>query len=169
MNALPNIISASRGIAALAMLFFPVFSPWFWALYCWGGISDSMVVGCSDRISQSDWHNHRLKQTTEACHPSFGIQQADGHSPILSAVCTYPFRRSHPHCNCMHFGDRKSFRRFSIYPQRKDTESNINNSCWHQTYCLTPVPKFGVKQRDHQVQPETGRCCCTCSSLHHML
>ena len=44
MNALPNIISASRGIAALAMLFFPVFSPWFWALYCWGGISD-MIDG----------------------------------------------------------------------------------------------------------------------------
>lgn len=44
MNALPNIISAYRGIAALAMLFFPVFSPWFWALYCWGGISD-MIDG----------------------------------------------------------------------------------------------------------------------------
>lgn len=44
MNALPNIISASRGITALATLFFPVFSPVFWALYCWGGISD-MIDG----------------------------------------------------------------------------------------------------------------------------
>lgn len=41
---LPNIISASRGVAALVMLFFPVFSPGFWALYCWGGISD-MIDG----------------------------------------------------------------------------------------------------------------------------
>ena len=44
MSMLPNIISASRGVAALAMLFFPVFSPGFWALYCWGGISD-MIDG----------------------------------------------------------------------------------------------------------------------------
>lgn len=41
---LPNILSASRGVAALAMLFFPVFSPEFWALYCWGGFSD-MIDG----------------------------------------------------------------------------------------------------------------------------
>ena len=44
MRIIPNILSASRGIAVLAMLFFPVFSPWFWALYCWGGISD-MIDG----------------------------------------------------------------------------------------------------------------------------
>ena len=44
MNALPNTISASRGVAAVAMLFFPVFSPGFWVLYCWGGISD-MIDG----------------------------------------------------------------------------------------------------------------------------
>ena len=44
MNPVPNIISASRGIAALAMLFFPVFSPGFWALYCWCGLSD-MIDG----------------------------------------------------------------------------------------------------------------------------
>lgn len=44
MSALPNIISASRGMAALAMLLFPVFSTGFWALYCWGGISD-MIDG----------------------------------------------------------------------------------------------------------------------------
>lgn len=49
MKALPNIISASRGIAALAMPFFPVFSPGFWALYCWGGISD-MIDGPLARI-----------------------------------------------------------------------------------------------------------------------
>lgn len=44
MKSLPNIISASRGVAALAMLFFPVFSPEFWVLYCWGGLSD-MIDG----------------------------------------------------------------------------------------------------------------------------
>lgn len=44
LNALPNIISASRGLAALTMLLFPVFSPGFWVLYCWGGISD-MIDG----------------------------------------------------------------------------------------------------------------------------
>ena len=44
MTPVPNIISASRGIAALAMLFFPAFSTGFWALYCWGGLSD-MIDG----------------------------------------------------------------------------------------------------------------------------
>lgn len=44
MTPVPNIISASRGITALAMLFFPVFSTEFWVLYCWGGISD-MIDG----------------------------------------------------------------------------------------------------------------------------
>lgn len=44
MPPVPNIISASRGITALAMLFFPVFSTEFWVLYCWGGISD-MIDG----------------------------------------------------------------------------------------------------------------------------
>ena len=44
MTPVPNIISASRGVAAPAMLLFPVFSPGFWALYCWCGLSD-MVDG----------------------------------------------------------------------------------------------------------------------------
>ena len=44
MSPAPNIISASRGVAALAMLFFPVFSPGFWVLYCWCGFSD-MIDG----------------------------------------------------------------------------------------------------------------------------
>lgn len=44
MKYLPNIISASRGISALAMLYYPAFSPGFWALYCWGGVSD-MIDG----------------------------------------------------------------------------------------------------------------------------
>ena len=48
MRNLPNIISASRGITAIAMLFFPVFSIIFWALYCWGGISD-MIDGAIAR------------------------------------------------------------------------------------------------------------------------
>ena len=42
MNPVPNIISSSRGVAALAMLLFPVFSPGFWAMYIWGGISDDI-------------------------------------------------------------------------------------------------------------------------------
>lgn len=48
MSPAPNIISASRGIAGFAMLLFPVFSPWLWALYCWGGISD-MIDGALAR------------------------------------------------------------------------------------------------------------------------
>ena len=44
MNSVPNIISLSRGVAALTMLFSPVFSTGFWALYCWGGVSD-MIDG----------------------------------------------------------------------------------------------------------------------------
>ena len=44
MNPVPNIISSSRGVAALAMLLFPVFSPGFWAMYIWGCISD-MIYG----------------------------------------------------------------------------------------------------------------------------
>lgn len=44
MSPVPNIISSSRGIAGFAMLLFPVFSPWFWTLYCWGGVSD-MIDG----------------------------------------------------------------------------------------------------------------------------
>ena len=44
MRFLPNILSASRGFAAFAILLFPVFSPGFWALYCWGGFSD-MIDG----------------------------------------------------------------------------------------------------------------------------
>lgn len=48
MRNLPNIISASRGITAIVMLFFPVFSIIFWALYCWGGISD-MIDGAIAR------------------------------------------------------------------------------------------------------------------------
>jgi len=40
----PNVISLSRGIAAITMLFFPVFSTPFWIVYCWGGLSD-MIDG----------------------------------------------------------------------------------------------------------------------------
>ena len=43
-NTIPNAISASRGITALAMLFCTTFSLTFWILYCWGGISD-MIDG----------------------------------------------------------------------------------------------------------------------------
>lgn len=44
MSFLPDIISASRGVAAIAMLFFPAFSVPFWVLYGWCGISD-MIDG----------------------------------------------------------------------------------------------------------------------------
>ncbi len=44
MNYIPNIISASRGFAALVMLLSPAFSPGFWVLYCWCGFSD-MIDG----------------------------------------------------------------------------------------------------------------------------
>ena len=50
---LPNILSASRGVAALAMLFFPVFSPGFWVLYCWGGFSD-MIDGTVARKMKAE-------------------------------------------------------------------------------------------------------------------
>ena len=48
MSLAPNMISASRGIAALAMLFFPAFSGTFWMLYCWCGFSD-MIDGALAR------------------------------------------------------------------------------------------------------------------------
>ena len=44
MSFLPDIISASRGVAAISMLFFPAFSVPFWVLYGWCGISD-MIDG----------------------------------------------------------------------------------------------------------------------------
>lgn len=53
LNNIPNIISASRSIAAVAMLCFPVFSPDFWVLYCWGGISD-MIDGPIARKMNTD-------------------------------------------------------------------------------------------------------------------
>lgn len=53
MSALPNIISASRGAAAVAMLFLPVFSPGFWVLYCWGGLSD-IIDGAMARKMKSE-------------------------------------------------------------------------------------------------------------------
>lgn len=44
MNQLPNIISVSRAIAAIGLLFSPVFSVQFWVLYGWCGVSD-MIDG----------------------------------------------------------------------------------------------------------------------------
>ena len=44
MKRLPNLISISRGIAAVALLFTTVFSLPFWVLYIWCGISD-MIDG----------------------------------------------------------------------------------------------------------------------------
>ena len=41
---LPNLISISRGVAAIAILFTTAFSLPFWALYVWCGISD-MIDG----------------------------------------------------------------------------------------------------------------------------
>ena len=48
LNNIPNIISVSRGVAALVMLFFPVFGIHFWILYCWCGFSD-MIDGALAR------------------------------------------------------------------------------------------------------------------------
>lgn len=48
LNNIPNIISASRSIAALVMLLFPAFSGPFWILYCWCGFSD-MIDGALAR------------------------------------------------------------------------------------------------------------------------
>lgn len=44
MNQLPNIISASRGVAAIGLLCTATFSIPFWIIYLWCGISD-MVDG----------------------------------------------------------------------------------------------------------------------------
>ena len=52
MRHVPNIISASRGIAAVVMLFFPVFGKTFWTLYCWCGLSD-MIDGPIARKTNS--------------------------------------------------------------------------------------------------------------------
>lgn len=41
---LPNMISASRGLAAIGMLFTTTFSVPFWVLYAWCGVSD-MIDG----------------------------------------------------------------------------------------------------------------------------
>ena len=48
IRSLPNIITASRGVAAIAMLCFPVFSIPFWILYSWCGFSD-MIDGALAR------------------------------------------------------------------------------------------------------------------------
>lgn len=44
VRCIPNIISLSRGVAAIAILFTPAFSVSFWALYVWCGLSD-MIDG----------------------------------------------------------------------------------------------------------------------------
>lgn len=44
MSPWPNIISLSRGVAAVGLLFPAVFSAPFWVLYLWCGISD-MIDG----------------------------------------------------------------------------------------------------------------------------
>ena len=72
MNPVPNIISASRGVAALAMLFFPGFSPGFWALYCWCGISD-MIDGMLAR---------KMNATTE-----FG-SRIDSVADLIFVICS---------------------------------------------------------------------------------
>ncbi len=43
-NHIPNIVSASRGIIALLLFFFPYGSTGFWSIYLWCGISD-MIDG----------------------------------------------------------------------------------------------------------------------------
>ena len=72
MTPVPNIISASRGITALAMLFFPVFSTEFWVLYCWGGISD-MIDGAIAR---------KMNATTELG------SRIDSVADLIFAICS---------------------------------------------------------------------------------
>ncbi|MDO5442776.1 MAG: CDP-alcohol phosphatidyltransferase family protein [Bacteroidia bacterium] len=48
MKQLPNIISASRGFAAIGLLCTPTFSAAFWIPYVWGGVSD-MIDGSMAR------------------------------------------------------------------------------------------------------------------------
>lgn len=54
MKSLPNILSASRGVAALAMLLFPAFSPGFWILYCWCGFSDMIDGPLARKLNAAD-------------------------------------------------------------------------------------------------------------------
>ena len=72
MSSVPNIISSSRGVAALAMLFFPAFSPAFWVLYCWGGFSD-MIDGLIAR---------RLKSVSEVG------SKIDSAADLVFVVCS---------------------------------------------------------------------------------
>lgn len=50
MSPWPNIISLSRAIAAVGLLFTEVFSAPFWALYLWCGISDMIDGPLSRRL-----------------------------------------------------------------------------------------------------------------------
>jgi len=62
---LPNIISASRGIAAIAMLFFPVFSTPFWILYCWGGVSDMIDGPIARKMNKASELGSRIDSITD--------------------------------------------------------------------------------------------------------
>lgn len=60
IKSLPNILSASRGVAALAMLLFPAFSPGFWILYCWCGVSDMIDGPLARKLNAADELGSRI-------------------------------------------------------------------------------------------------------------
>ncbi|MDO4948858.1 MAG: CDP-alcohol phosphatidyltransferase family protein [Bacteroidales bacterium] len=59
-SVLPNIISASRGMAAVTMLFFPISSMGFWIPYCWCGISDMIDGPLARKLNAADELGSRI-------------------------------------------------------------------------------------------------------------
>lgn len=66
MKFLPNILSASRGVAALTMLLlFPAFSPGFWILYCWCGVSDMIDGPLARKLNAADELGSRIDSVAD--------------------------------------------------------------------------------------------------------
>lgn len=85
MRLLPNILSVSRGIAGFAMLFFPVNGPWFWVLYCWGGISDMVDGALARKLAIPHSMTNKLTGILLFCLP-FSIVRFDALIPAV-IVC----------------------------------------------------------------------------------
>lgn len=65
IRSLPNIITASRGAAAVAMLWFPLFSPGFWGLHCWCGFSDMIDGALARRMNAESRLGARLDSVAD--------------------------------------------------------------------------------------------------------
>ena len=65
IKSLPNILSASRGVAALAMLLFPAFSSGFWILYCWCGVSDMIDGPLARKLNAADELGSRIDSVAD--------------------------------------------------------------------------------------------------------